>query len=218
MEFLSEFYYTNLFNGILILLLIVIGIIYYKQLGKHKLLFLYCIIAFLQLAIAFIASIYDSDEDFSHINFSINLFVLFEFLIFNFFIFSNIINKNIRAIIILISIVFVFVLIKVWVINKGIYEHPTLLSIIESFSIITFSLFYYYENTISNSVIKFNDPSIFWAITGILILFALMTPLLLVNEFFPHLIFSRIYVINNISYLIFYLILSYSFKCKLKST
>lgn len=215
--FLSDFYYTNLFNGVVITLVVTLGIIFYNKLNNLKLLFWYCIISFFQATIALILAFLYNEDSYPKINFTINIFVLFEFLIFHLFIYFNISNKTAKKIIFIIIISFILTTFIFWFICNSIFQNPTTLSIIESFSIITFSLYYIYEKLAFYHFHEVANRPTFWVITGVFLLFTIMTPLLLLNEFFPSLLFKEIYTINNISYILFYLILSYSFICKVKS-
>src|SRR5690606_1750416 len=120
-------------------------------------------------------------------------------------------------VIIISSIFFLSVSVKIWIFDSNLFEHPTLLSLIESFSILFFSLYYFYERLKYNEHVNFAFSETFWVIFGVFILFSIMTPFLILIEIFPEVIFRDIYTINNISYILFYLFLSYSFLCKVRS-
>lgn len=214
-SFLSDFYYTNSLIVLFVFLLLILGSKYYYSLSNLRVLFWYCLIAFCQFLIAALYKM-KFDEDYSIINFSINIFVLFEYLIFSYFIFVNIKSIQIKSFIVLASIVFFIYAIKIWLVDNSLYEHPTILSLIESSLIISFSIYYFYEVLIKNVEGDKLFTYSFWVILGILLLFSIMTPILLLIVFYPEMVHSDVYAINNISYLLFYLMLGYLFLCKAK--
>lgn len=214
-SFLSDFYYTNSLIVLFVFLLLILGSKYYYSLSNLRVLFWYCLIAFCQFLTASLYQM-NNEDDYSLINFSINIFVLFEYLIFVYFIYINTRSINIKGFIILASLLYVIYALKLWITDGQIYEHPTFLSLIESFLIISFSLFFFYETFLKKLEGDILITESFWVIFSFFLLFSIMTPFLLLIEFYPQLIFREIYTINNISYLIFYIFLSYVIICKVK--
>lgn len=219
MEFLSEFYYTNLFNGILILLLLFYSAINYNKLGKLKLFFWYFLASFFQIVFATSSSIlYNKSISFELNKYSVDIFIIIEFLIISLFLFISIENKRMKKFILFFIFSFLILVINSWNFQKNEFEFSSMLFVIEYFGLLIIVMYFLYEN-IEYKIGKFNfnNPS-FWIGTGILLLFSLITPINLFIHFFPSIDLYNFYIINNISYILYYLILSYSMICKVKLT
>jgi len=216
--FLSDFYYTNLFNGVVIIALLVYSSLNYKHLQNFKVFFWYCLLSFFQLVYVFyVDKIVHESLIKDYLNVSVNIFILIELVLFSFFLYNsishNLVKRIIKYFVIGFFILFFFSS-PIYLLKNGL---PSYIYLFEYLGFLFFVIFFLYENLESN-LTNFHKlkPSL-WVGSGILILFSIITPVFLFINFFPSVDFENVYILNNISYFIFYCFLSYSLICKVKS-
>jgi len=152
-------------------------------------------------------------------NISIYFYLAFEITFCLSFMRTCIRNEPVKGILSLSNIIFVIAIVYYLISYPTSRKIVSNLGIIEGFIIITPGLYYFYELFRHPSYKSILHNSEFWAITGMLFLFSLITPFFLALDHLKRdypLLEKKLYIINNIAYSIMFTMFAIAILCSRK--
>lgn len=206
---------TFLFFLGLTVLLLIIKKVFHKRIPLYfRLIPLYIFLIIFQLAFSsyFVFANAMGVGKKSPINISAYVFIILEYSIF-----AILLSKFIRSVLLkkylaYSCIVFTVVAIILWYTVSPFEKNLSIITTIESFSLIPFCIYYFYE-LLNYPLLKITEDRAFWITTGILFLFVCITPFYLALEYF-----GRIREMQMIDYFGYDLIVLFLAKaCLIKS-
>ena len=217
-DFFREFYYMNLLLVIVSIILIVYGIVNYKKLAGLRLFIIYALASLIQLLLVITTISLGKFDEYQNTLLiqSINYFVLLDFILLYFFLYKLLTSKKVRMGMKISFFTFILFILYSFFLKDEIFKHPNIISLIEAFLIIIPVLFYINQCLINLPFKRLSDNPEFWVIVGVLFLFSTITPLFLVNTFFPQMLYGSIYTLNYVSYTLLFICILYAFICKTK--
>lgn len=219
-DFLSQSFFTVIFNITAAFFLGLIGILNYKRLGNLKMFVPYAILSVAQTLLTIIIVAYNflNLESTFFIEYFINIFTAYELFIFSIFFYNLTEAKNIKkAITVTSSLIFLWFL-YLWILKNEMNKISDVVTVIESLFFIILSLNYYYGLFKNPPSIKLARNSVFWTVTGIFLLFSLLFPLFLFkDEIFIMLpdIYLNFYAVNHIGYTVLFFCLIKGYICQM---
>jgi len=221
-EYFAKYYYTVPIQIILTVVFIALSLWHFNKLESFKILVPYGLISLVQCMVGVYLNVYDpyGKGVVVLLEQTINVFMLGEFIAFYAFIISLLKHKRkIQFILISVLIIYSLFIIVYWIYAKAFNEPPSAITVIESYLIIIGCLLYFYDLFVKSAPIKILKYPQFWAVTGMLILFAFLLPLTLqLNNIYLnfHSIYNPIYSLNFIGYSILFAFFIISVRCQIK--
>jgi len=221
-EYFAKNYYTVPIQIILNLIFIIASVINFRKLTTLKILLPYAILSLLQSIIGVYLNSYVpySLKVEKILESTINIFMLMEFILFYAYIISIFKNRQkVRRVLIVVLIIYTIAIFWNWYFTDSFRQAPSSFTIIESYLIIIACLFYYLDLFQNSIPIPMSDNPQFWTITGMLLLFAFLTPLTLqldnvYTNFLP--IYNPLYSLNFVGYSLLFIFLIISLRCQIK--
>jgi hypothetical protein len=220
-EYLSTSYYTSLLNVFSAIAFLVFLFKAKSNIPLKTLFLLYAIISITQSMYTIIT------ESFNPMNLKsttlyenmVNIFSIVEIFLLTLF-YYHILQKTIfKASVMFLSLSLIAWMGYIWIILKGFNNVVREITVIQSFFIIIYSLFYFYEILKSREVLKLQSSSTFWIATGFFLLSSFLFPLFLfldqILKILPN-VFYGIYSVNNIAYFILFICLIKATLCQPK--
>ncbi len=149
----------------------------------------------------------------------VNLFSISEILLLTLFYYRILTTSIFKASVIFLSLILMIWMSYIWIVLKGFNQVVREITVIQSFFIIIYSLFYFYEILKSREVLKLHYNPTFWIATGFFLLSSFLFPLFLfldqILKILPN-VFYGIYSVNNIAYFILFICLIKATICQPK--
>lgn len=216
----SNFYFTDIISVVGAIGLIVVGLFNIRHLHHLKIFIPYALLSAFQTITSTLifAFNYSPLIDSPYIEYSINVFMLFESLIFSIFFYSEFENPLYKKWVLSGSILLILAFMFSWFIDGTFGKNLSIFTTIESMLYIAYCLMFYHKVFKTPPQERLEKNPAFWATTGIFILFALLFPLFLfrshVANLFPQ-VYYGIYIANYIGYIILFSCLIKSFVCQM---
>jgi len=211
----------SLVQFILMIITLTIGVKYFKHLKELNHFVIIPLIGIIQYSFTSIAKSYLDDKTYQEgSDLIIKIYVVIEFIVFVFFFIRQTPNSIVKNILTSFSIIFLtYFIVNVIQENNYLNKYYYLFTSIEAFIIISFSLNLYIHLIFDDTIKNFNNSPPFLITTSLFFFFTYTFPFYFFDFFLTEKLptfFVLNKTINGMAYIIFYLLLIKSLRCKIK--